>query len=185
MARYAEVRPVTADGLLRMRDDGYRHELVRGELRRSDLNGAEHGRVALIVGISLDAYVRAHRLGFVYAAGTGFQLAVDPDTVRAPDAAFVRKERADETGDVKGYLPGAPDLAVEVVSPGDSYSEVEEKVLDWLAGGARMVLVVDPRRRTVAVYHSREEIRVLGEEEVLDGGDVVPGWRVPVRELFA
>jgi Uma2 family endonuclease len=185
MARQPEVQPVTADELLRMPEDGFRYELIRGELRRSDLNGAEHGRVALTVAVALDAYIRVHRLGTAYAAGTGFQLAVNPDTVRAPDVAFVRKERADEIGDIRGYFPGAPDLVVEVVSPGDTYSEVVEKTFDWIGAGARLVLVVDPRRRSVTLYRSREEIRVLAEDEVLDGGDVVPGWRVPVRELFA
>ena len=138
----------------------------------------------MAVGLSLALHVKTNDLGIAYAAETGFRLASKPDTVRAPDAAFVRKERAGEMRKVQGYLPGAPDLAVEVVSPGDTYSEVVEKAFDWIDAGTRLVVVVDPRRRHVTLYRSRDDIRVLSESEVLDAGDVVPEWRVPVRELF-
>ncbi len=121
----------------------------------------------------------------VCAAETGFRIGRDPDTVRAPDVAFIRRARVEEAGEAEGFWPGAPDLAVEVVSPGDSFAEVEEKVSDWLAAGCRMVVVVNPRRRTATVYRSRSDVTLLAEDDVLDGGDVVPGWRVPVRELFA
>ncbi|MDP9348774.1 MAG: Uma2 family endonuclease [Gemmatimonadota bacterium] len=184
MSTQIQTRPTTAEELLRMPDDGFRYELVAGELKKMNPAGGQHGRVAMTVGLSLAQHVRANDLGTVYAAETGFRIASHPDTVRAPDAAFVRKERAEAMGDVQGYLPGAPDLAVEVVSPGDSYSEVVEKAFDWLEAGARLVVVVDPRRRNVTLYRSREEIRVLSEEDLLDGVDVVPGWKVPVRELF-
>lgn len=128
--------------------------------------------------------MRANKLGRVYAAETGFRLALDPDTVRAPDVAFVRQERIEEVGKVEGYWPGAPDLAVEVISPGDLYTEVEEKVFTWLEGGTRLVIVVDPRRRTAAVFPGKEDIRVLTDGEMLQGGEVVPGWEVAVEELF-
>ncbi len=178
------IRPVTADELLRIRDDGFRHELVRGELRRMPFGEALHGLVAARAGALLGEHVRAGSLGVAFAAGTGFHLASDPDTVRAPDAAFLRRERADAVGDMEGYLPGAPDLAVEVVSPGDTYDEVVEKVLDWLDAGTRMVVVIHPKCRNATVYRSREEIRVLGEDDEIDGGDVVPGWKVRVGSLF-
>jgi len=134
---------------------------------------------------SLAQHVRAHHLGTVYAAGTGFQLAADPDMVRAPDVAFVCRERVIEIGDVEGYWPGAPDLAVEVVSPHDTYTEVEEKVCDWLEAGARMVVVVNPRRRLITVYRSLTNIVVLTDQDTLDGSDVVPGWTMPVAAVFA
>lgn len=184
MSTQIQTRPVTADELLRMPGGPFRRELVRGELKQMALAEAEHGRVTAETGMRLAGHVAFNRLGVVYAAGTGFQIASDPDTVRAPDAAFVRKERAAEMRRVQGYLPGAPDLAVEVISPGDTYSEVVEKAFDWLDAGSRLVVVVDPRRRNVTLYRSRDEIRVLGEGDVLDGADVVPGWRVPVSELF-
>jgi Uma2 family endonuclease len=124
-------------------------------------------------------------MGTVTTAETGFRLASDPDTVRAPDTAFITRERVEAAGDVKGYWPGAPDLVVEVISPNDLYTEVEEKVADWLQAGTRMVIVVNPRRRSVKVHRSANEVQVLGENDVLDGTDVVPGWTLPVRDIFA
>ena len=132
----------------------------------------------------LDRHVRAHNLGVVCAAETGFKLASNPDTVRAPDVAFIRRERVQEVGDVEGYWPGAPDLAVEVVSPSDTYADVQEKVFDWLEAGTRMVILVMPRKRAVTVYRSMTDMMMLTEHDTLDGGDVVPGWKIPVRGSF-
>jgi Uma2 family endonuclease len=180
----ATVQPMTAEDLLERPDDGFRYELVRGELKKMVPSGNQHGRIAVNCTVPLFQYVRAHKLGAVYAAETGFKLAADPDLVRAPDVAFVRQERLDEVGEVEGYWPGAPDLVVEVVSPGDGYTEVEEKVFDWLEAGAGMVVVVNPRTRALTVYRSQGDIEVLKEGAVLDGGEVVPGWQVPVADLF-
>ena len=176
---------VTAEELLRMPDDGYRYELVRGELRKMAPAGYLHGRIAINITTPLDQHVRAHTLGTVYAAETGFKLASNPDVVRAPDVAFIRLERVEEVGDVEGYWPGAPDLAVEVISPSDTYAEVQEKVCDWIEAGTKMVILVMPRKRAVTVYRSLTDIIMLTEHDMLDGGDVVPGWKIPVRELFA
>jgi Uma2 family endonuclease len=98
--------------------------------------------------------------------------------------AFVRRQRAEEVTDSEGYWPGPPDLAVEVVSPSDTYAEVEEKTLEWLDAGTRMVILVNPRQRSVTVYRSRSAIVILNEKDVLDGGDVVPGWSMPVQDVF-
>jgi Uma2 family endonuclease len=174
----------TADELLRLPDDGMRHELIAGELRTMAPAGSEHGWIAMNLGIPLGQYVRAHGLGRVYAAETGFLLTTEPDTVRAPDVAFVRQERVLAAGRVSGYWLGAPDLAAEVISPNDTYTEVEDKVAVWLEHGARLVLVVDPRRRTVAVHCPGRPRRLLTENDVVDGGDAVPGWTLPVRDLF-
>ncbi|CAN5641019.1 hypothetical protein BH20ACT10_BH20ACT10_03040 [soil metagenome] len=95
------------------------------------------------------------------------------------------RERLEATGEVEGYWLGAPDLAVEVVSPNDTHSEVVEKSLEWLEAGCRMVIVVEPRRKTATVYRSRDDIRILTEGDAIDGADVVPGWRLPVSEIFA
>jgi Uma2 family endonuclease len=104
--------------------------------------------------------------------------------VRAPDAAFVRRERLEEVGETEGYWPGAPDLAIEVVSPGDAYAEVEGSVAQWLRSGARMVIVVDPSNRTVKVHRSLTDVAALTEDDEIDGADVVREWRLPVRRLF-
>ena len=179
--------PVTAEKLLEMPDDGTRRELVRGELREMTPAGDEHGYLAGELFGELRSHVKANGLGRTYAAETGFKIASDPDTVRAPDAAYVSRERVESAGRVTGFRPGAPDLAVEVVSPNDKHSEVLDKALGWLEAGCRMVLVVSPERQAVTVYRSREDIRTLTAEagDVVDGADVVPGWRLPVAEIFA
>ncbi len=178
------IQTITADELLQQPDDGFRYELVKGELVKMAPAGSEHGKLAMRVGWRLAQHVESQNLGNVYAAETGFQLASNPDTVRAPDVAFVRQERVAEAGEVRGFWPGAPDLAVEVVSPGDTYAEVEDKVLDWLDAGTLMVAVVNPRQRTVTIYRSRADIVILTRDDLLDGNNVVPGWILPIRELF-
>ncbi len=175
---------MTADALLTL-NDGFRYELVRGELRKMSPAGGNHGYLASEFSAELRNHVKAHNLGRVYAAETGFKLASNPDTVRAPDVAFVSRERVEETGPVTGYWPGAPDLAAEVVSPSDTYSGVEEKVFGWLHHGTRLVLVVNPLKKTVTVYRSSTEITRLTEEDVLEGGDVVPGWTLSLKDFFA
>lgn len=177
-------QPVTAKELLQMPDDGFRYELVRGELRKMVPAGHLHGRIAMNFSTPLDQYVRAHNLGTVYAAETGFQLTSNPDTVRAPDVAFIRRERVEAVGKVEGYWPGAPDLAVEVISPHDRYAEVEEKVFDWLEAGTQMVIVLNPHQRTATIYRSLTAIVILTERDTLRGGEVVPGWMIPVRDFF-
>lgn len=177
--------PLTAEELLRKPDDGFRYELVEGELRKMVPAGSEHGYIALRIASRLERHVEASHLGRVYAAETGFLITRNPDTVRAPDAAFVSRERVERTGRLMGYWPGAPDLAVEVVSPNDTHTEVTEKALAWLEAGSRMVLVVDPSQRTATVYRSLEDIRILIEGDAIEGADVVPGWELPIAELFA
>ena len=175
---------MTAEDLLDMPDDGFRYELVRGELRKMGPAGHVHGELAMSVGARLWAHVKANGLGKVYGAETGFKLESDPDHVRAPDAAFVRRERVEGVGDASGFFPGAPDIAVEVVSPRDRYSQVEEKVADWLGAGAQAVIVVDPSRRAVKVHRSLGDAAVLTEGDVLSVEDIVPGWQMSVAEVF-
>lgn len=175
---------VTADELLHMPDDGFRYELVQGELRRMNPAGNVHGRVTMSVAWRLAQHVDENRLGTVYAAETGFRISTDPDTVRAPDVASVSQARVEAAGEVEGFWPEAPDLAIEVVSPGDSYTDVEEKVFAWLDAGTKMVVVVNPRQRSATVYKSQTDIIALAEADVMDGGDIVPGFELAVREIF-
>ncbi|MGI0028646.1 MAG: Uma2 family endonuclease [Nitrososphaera sp.] len=179
-----ETKLTTAEELLRMPADGRRRELIHGEVKTMAPAGHQHGRIAQRIALSLGQHVSVHKLGEVYAAETGFKLASNPDHVRAPDAAFVRRERVSAVGDAEGFWPGAPDLAVEVVSPSDSFADVEEKVFDWLDAGTRAVVVVNPKKRSVTLYRSVSEVRILSETESLSVEDVVPGWNLPVRELF-
>jgi Uma2 family endonuclease len=175
---------MTAEDLFKMPHDGFRYELVKGILRKMSPSGKKHGKIAMKIAAPLAHYVQERSLGEVYAAETGFKIASDPDTVRAPDVAFVLQKRAEAIGDIDGFLPGVPDLAVEVVSPGDSYAEVEEKVFEWLDAGAKMVVVANPRKKTLAVYRSRRDIKVLTETDTLTGEDVVSGWKLPIQGLF-
>jgi len=172
----------TAEQLLRAGDIG-RCELVRGELRMMIPPAYEHGRITFRLGYRLGEYVEPRQLGTILAAETGFLLSRDPDTVRAPDLAFVRAERG--TGPEHGYFPGAPDLAVEVLSPDDRPGYVREKVAEWLEAGTRAVWVVDPGARTVTVHEPRRAPSVLGEADSLSGGDVLPGFELGVRHVFA
>jgi len=176
---------MTADELLAMPDDGWRYELVKGELIRMAPTGDEHGEVTMELATPLHLHVKKHNLGRVYAAETGFKLESDPDTVRAPDIAFVRRERIEATGTLKGYRPGAPDLVVEVLSPSDRIGKVEGKVAQWLETGARMVWVVSPKLHTITVYRSLTDIVTLTEKDTLEGGDVVPGFSIKIAEIFA
>jgi Uma2 family endonuclease len=178
------VHQMTADDLLKMPDDGFRYELVKGELRKMAPAGHEHGRVAVRFTWRLAQHVETNNLGAVYAAETGFLITTDPDTVRAPDVAFVSQKRLDEAGKVSGFWPGAPDLAVEVVSPGDTYIEVEGKAIEWLGAGALMVLALNPRKRSVTVYRTLNDITILSEGSVLNLSEVVAGFTVPVKDIF-
>jgi Uma2 family endonuclease len=180
----AKVNLITAEELWRMPNDGFRHELIKGELTTMAPAGSLHGMVALRIASALFTYVEANRLGATFAAETGFKLASNPDTVRAPDAAFVSQERFEPVGSTERFWPGAPDLAVEVISPTDSYVDVQDKVFEWLEAGTRMVIVADPRKRLVTMYRSLSDIKVLTERDILDGGDVVSGWTLPVAKVF-
>ncbi|HKP72220.1 MAG TPA: Uma2 family endonuclease [Pyrinomonadaceae bacterium] len=175
---------MTAEELLVMPSDGFRYELVEGELRRMSPAGHSHGRIGMVLALALGQYVKDKKLGSTYLAETGFKLKTNPDTVRAPDVSFIRQERVEEVGETEGYWPGAPDLAVEVNSPGDTVGEVEEKVREWLRAGTKLVWVVSPKLRVVTVYHSLDDIITLAERDTLDGGEIVPGFQFPVAELF-
>lgn len=174
----------TANELFEMPHDGFRYELVKGELRKMSPSGWEHGKVVVNITLLLGGYVKSNNLGVCGGAETGFKIASDPDTVRAPDLAYVTPERVPEGDASKKFFVGAPDLAVEVVSPGDTRREVDEKVGDWLDAGTRAVWIINPKKRSVSVYHSLKDVTHLSEADELDGGEVVPGFRCKVLEIF-
>jgi len=177
---------LTVEEFYRLPDDGLRYELVEGHLLSEPLPGAAHGRVTARIVHLLSKFAKTGGIGVVLTADAGFVLARSPDTVRGPDVAFVAQERYEAAGDPATAFPGAPDLAVEVLSPTDRPTEVHAKVADYLAGGAGIVWVVDPMpgRETVTVYHKLLEPRVLHGDALLDGGHVLPGLSIPAAEMF-
>jgi Uma2 family endonuclease len=184
MAVQPVTKILTAEELMDLPEDGFRYELVKGELVKMTPTGLRHGRIAMRLGSRLEQHASKHNLGSVYAAETGFLLASDPDTVRAPDASFVAAGRIPPEGEPDKFGPFAPDLAVEVISPSDRVVEVEEKVMEYLEAGTRLVWVVNPNAETVTEYRSLTQVRILTSDDVLEGGDVLPGFKCPVREIF-
>jgi Uma2 family endonuclease len=171
---------MTAEELGNLPDEPLRHELIKGELLTMPLPKNEHMRVAANLTIILGQYVKANRLGQVGTEG-GYKLESDPDTVLGPDVSFVSHARFALSPE--GYHDGPPDLAVEVLSPGDRRGKVEHKLSLWLQLGTRSVWLVNPRKRTVEVCRPNGERRVLHEtDEIVD--EVVPGFRVQVSEIF-
>lgn len=181
----AEDGNVTIEEFARMpEEDAYRVELVRGRLVREPRPAPLHGRVLSRLDRRLGAHVDEAGLGDVLV-DVGFVLSDVEQTVRGPDLAFVSRDRlSDDAYDEQGFWRFPPDLAVEVVSPSNSASEIQQKVLEYLDAGTRLVWVVYPRGRRVTVHHPGGEARVLGADDELDGADVVPGFRVRVSELF-
>lgn len=175
---------LTAEELERMPQSNAHIELVNGKIVSSPLHGHEHGAIAGAIGSFIHAFVRQNKLGFAYATGTGFILSRNPDTVRAPDAAFVTNDRVAQQKREQGFFDGAPDLAVEVTSPEDTVEETETKILEYLQAGTRLVWVVHPRTKTITVYRSLQNVRVLTENDTLDGADVLQGFAVHVKEIF-
>lgn len=178
------VRPLTADEFFSLDLRDVRSELVQGEVVRMCPAGGEHGVVAMRIGSRLLAFVEAHDLGVVCAAETGFLVDHDPDTVRAPDAAFVSKERMGAGPPPKKFWPFPPDLAVEVVSPSESADSVQERVGDWLAAGTRAVWLLYPGLSVVHVYRSPKDVRILQKVDILTGGEILPGFTCAIADLF-
>ena len=176
-----QTKLITADELLMMPEDGYRYELIRGVLIRKMPPGRRHGNVAACTTAEFINYVRTNDYGEV-SAEIGYRLESDPDTVRAPDVSWIGPENVGEP--IPGYPDGAPDLAVEVKSPNDSRPEMFAKAQMWIGYGTRIVLVLDPAPVTVTVYRPNSEPLTYGEDDVLDLGDLLPGFSCPVWRLF-
>ena len=173
---------LTAEEYLEAAYEG-RTELVQGEVVRMSPAGGLHGNIAWRIARRIGPVIDENRLGEIFIAEAGFILFRDPDTVRAPDLAFVRSERLPKGGLPEGFFPGPPDLAVEVVSPGDRWSEIEEKVEDYLNAGTLEVWVVEPRKRLVQLCRGQER-RVLRGEEALSS-PLLPGFSLSIAALFA
>jgi Uma2 family endonuclease len=174
---------MTAEDLLALPDDDKQYELVEGVLIEMSPSGRPHSRDGLRIATKLLNFVELHDLGEAYGADAGFILRRNPDTVRGPDAALVRKNRLVELDD-EGFLPLAPDLAVEVVSPSNTVNEMSRKVREYLDAGSAMVWVVEPVRRQVTVYTPDNMARIHRDGDTLTGGDIIPGFELDVTYIF-
>jgi Uma2 family endonuclease len=174
---------VTAEELERFTSDDWRYELVEGRVVRMSPVAFEHGRVAMRFAAPLYRYVERHRLGVVMTE-VGFKLSANPDTVRAPDVAFIRSDRVPPPH-VKGFFAGAPDLAVEVLSPDDFRHDLRRKIEEYLTCGAAVVLVIDPSSRTVRAHRQTMPTAIWQDDaDVVDLDDIVPGFTCTIREIF-
>ena len=175
---------LTNEDLVRIVADGSRYELYRGELVPMTPVGLEHGRIVIRFGQRLNQYVEANRLG---AVGTevGFHLSQNPHTTLAPDIAFIAQSRVPQGSAAEKFVEFEPDLAVEVLSPWDTATEITRKIEVYLKAGVRLVWIVDPGTQRVTDYRSLQDVKVLTPDQELDGGDVLPGFRIKVSEIFS
>ena len=180
-----QAKPLTAGDLLRLYSEGVRGELIRGELCEAMPTGDEHGRIVLNLVVEMKNFVKRWRLGTLTASDSGVCLERDPDPVRAPDIAFFLAERLRSRARVTGYSEEVvPDLVVEVASPGDSPREINDRALISLGFGVRYALVVRPETRDVDVHRPGHPVLTLGENDSLDGIDVLPGFACALRNVF-
>lgn len=177
----ATTRVITDEELMRLPKDGNKYELVDGEIRVSPA-GARHGQVCLRLGARLLAFVTERSLGAVFESSTGFRM--PNGNLRAPDASFVAAERLPGGQVPKGFFEIPPDLAAEVLSPSDSPRAVLDRVGEYLESGVRLVWVIDPENRRAVVYRSPTETRHVDAGGVLDGEDMLPGFRYTLAELL-
>ena len=175
---------LTADDLLRLYRQGVKGELIRGVLCETVSAGVRHGEIAMSFGAALVGHVRPRRLGRIIGSDSGVLLQRAPDTVREPDIAYISAETLPLDVRVEGYLEAVPELVVEIISPGDSQREVNDKTLMWLGYGVSMVLELYPAERAIMVHRAGRPGLILNEDDILDGGDVLPEFSCPVRDIF-
>ena len=180
----AKNKLLTAEDLLRLSSQGVKGELIRGVLRETVSVGRVHARIAIRIGGEFDRHVRRNRLGQVGGSDGGVLIERNPDTVREPDVYFVSAERLPLDDQSDGYLEVVPELVVEIVSPNDAQQDVREKIEMWLEHGVSMALEVRPATRTIVIHRPGAPAVALTSNDVLDGGDVLPGFSLPLSEIF-
>ncbi|WP_442482586.1 Uma2 family endonuclease [Aeoliella sp. SH292] len=184
----ASAQLTTAADLLRIsseaRAKGRRCELIVGQIRYQQLYSWRHGQVAGALLAHLAEHIRRHRLGKIFGAETGFLIERNPDTVRAPDTAFIANANIPASLPESGYWPGAPDLAVEVISTNDRAGEIDEKIKVWLGAGVQLLWIVDPELQTVTAYRSLTDVLAYSRNTTLDASELLPGFSLEVAEIF-
>lgn len=186
MAAVSETRKIWTEAELQaMPEEGYVHEIVNGQLVMSPKNNFQHELICQRINFALDNFNRLHRLGGVFGSSMGFWMA--NRNCRAPDVSFIPKTRLLQLGfkpDTKTFFPGAPDLAIEVISPGNTRAEIDERLDDFFTSGAHLVWIIHPNEQFVEVCHSLTERRIVASGGFLDGENLLPGFRLPVADLF-
>ena len=177
------IEVMTADQLERIDIPGKSTELIRGRLVISEPPGTFHGKLSARLLLRVGAFVEAHRLGEVFAQDTGFKIESNPDTVRAPDLAFLGTQRLAAVA-TRGYAAIAPDLIAEILSPGDRPGEVRAKIEAWLAAGVRLAWELDPERRIATVHRADGSTSLIEAGGALDGETVIPGFRCELMDLY-
>ncbi len=175
---------LTAEEFAALPLEGLRSELIEGELRTMPPTSGSHGRITMRLSALVAHYAMTHQLGETYAAETGFLIARNPDTVRAPDFAFIQRDRVPSRDSDSRWVPVIPDLVVEVASSGDRPAEIRQKATMWLEAGVRLVWVALPAERVIEVHRAGQPLVTLDESATLDGADVVPGFSTPVAAIF-
>ncbi len=175
---------VTAKELFQLSTDDKKLELVKGEIVEMPPTGGDHGKASFNLAALLGTFIRQHHASEGYGAETGFHISHSPDTVLAPDLAFIARERQ-PTGPQKGFVTTIPDLVAEVVSPSNSAPSMQAKVEQWLSAGVRLVWVVYPDTRSVVVYNAQREGKLLRADDTLTGDPVLPGFTCKVSEIFS
>lgn len=175
---------LTADDLLRLYSKGVKGELIRGVLHQTVTAGGRHGDIAMALGGEVRAYARPRRLGRVGGTDSGILLERNPDTVREPDVYYISAEKLPLDVEVPGYYEVVPDMVAEVYSPSDRAAEFNEKIQMWLDFGVRLVLALYPQTRTIAAHQPGRQADTLAYDDTLEGGDAIPGFSCPVRDIF-
>ena len=176
---------MTAEELMQLpMGEGLRYELIDGELITMPASGFPHGRATALLTVALGQFIVDHELGEIFAAESGFKLTSNPDTVLAPDFSFITKQRHEEMGEPPGFLPGSPDLVVEVLSPDDRPAMVKAKTSRWFAGGATQVWIVAPKTCTVTIYRSPSDSITFSNSDELEADDLLPGFRISLDRIF-
>ena len=165
-------------------DDGNRYELVNGELIVIGAAGAKYGYYVALISFFLTAYVRQQKIGFIFDSDTSFKMA--SGNRRSPDCSFFSKERIKSLGGIpKGYIEGSPDLAVEILSPGNTVEQIHEKIVEYFENGSRLVWIIHPDENYILVYHQPQPDQLKRPGDLLEGEDVIPGFSLDLSEFFA
>lgn len=178
-----EAKTWTDTEFMALSSDEHRYELVNGEVVDMGNSGMEHGYLACVLTIKLGSFVQSNKLGVICDSSTAFTL--KNGNKRSPDIAFISRERLKGLSrPLRGFFEGAPDLVVEILSPGNTIEEMHQKIVEYFDNGTRLLWKVDPTERSILVYHSPEADCLLRMGDSLEGEDIVPGFSMPVAELF-